>query len=127
MSAVASLLDERVVFRLSSVDRIGVAGYIRDLVPEGGFVRSALHRASVVGARKIPSPALLGKNHDRLVADLDRFVAERELPVVRSRRGDVKELVARPYQHEAAAAGGSRIPPRPGGSAPRFRPGTCAD
>jgi hypothetical protein len=109
MSAVASLLDEHVVFRVSSVDRIGVAGYIRDLVHEGGLVRFLLHRASLVGDRKIPSPALLGKNHERLVADLDRFVAERELPVVRFRRGDVKELVARPYQHEAAAEGRSGV------------------
>ena len=104
MSSVASLLDEHVRFRVSSVDRIGVAGYIRDLVHEGGLVRFLLYRASLLGERNIPSPALLGHNHDRLCAELERFLAARELPVVRFRRGESKEQVARPHQLAAAAA-----------------------
>ena len=34
MSSVASLLNEHVHFRVSSVDRIGVGGYIRDLMTQ---------------------------------------------------------------------------------------------
>jgi hypothetical protein len=109
MSSVASLLNEHVLFRLSSVDRIGVGGYIRDLVHEGGLVRFLLHRASLRGDRNIPSPALLGHNHERLVNDLDRFVKEHELPVVRFRRGEAKERIARPYQLAAAAEGRSGV------------------
>jgi hypothetical protein len=105
METVASLLSEHVSLRLRSVDRIGVAGYVPNLMHEGGLVAFLLHRASLVGTRNIPSPALLGHNHDRLVKDLDRFVTEHDLPVVRFRRGDSKEQIARPYQLAAAAAG----------------------
>ncbi len=109
MSSVATLLDEHVRLRVGSVDRIGVGGYIRDLVHEGGLVRFLLHRASLLGDRNIPSPALLGHNHDRLVAELERFLAAHELPVVRFRRGEPKESIARPYQLAAAAAGSSAV------------------
>jgi hypothetical protein len=64
-----------------------------------------LHRASLVGTRHIPSPALLGHNHDRLVGELDRFVDEGAVPVVRFRRGDAKEQIARAFQLAAAAEG----------------------
>lgn len=103
METVASVLAEHVSLRVRSVDRVGVAGYLPNLVHEGGLVQFLLHRASLVGNRSIPSPALLGHNHDRMVRDLDRFVAEGELPVVRFRRGDSKEQIARPYQLAAAA------------------------
>lgn len=105
MGTVAKLLADHVSLRLRCVDRIGVAGYVPNLCHEGGLVKFLLHRASLMGTRNIPSPALLGHNHDRLVADLDRFVAEGDLPVVRFRRGDSKEQIARPYQLEAAAEG----------------------
>jgi hypothetical protein len=67
-----------------------VAGYVPALQHEGGLVQFLLHRASLIGQRNIPSPALLGHNHDRMVADLERFVADHEVPVVRFRRGDHK-------------------------------------
>ena len=105
METVATLLADHVSLRLRCVDRIGVAGYVPNLCYEGGLVRFLLHRASLVGKQHIPSPALLGHNHDRLVRELDRFVAERELPVVRFRRGDSKEQIARQYQLAAAAEG----------------------
>jgi hypothetical protein len=102
---VNSLLAEHVNFRLTSVDRIGVAGYIANLCYEGGVVRFLLHRASLVGEAKIPSPALFAHNRDRLTRDLEEFVAKRELPVLRFARGEDKEDIARPYQLAAAAEG----------------------
>jgi hypothetical protein len=105
MGTVASLLAHHVTLRVSSVDRIGIGGYIPALQHEGGLVQFLLHRASLVGRRNIPSPALLGHNHDRLVRDLDRFVAQHELPVIRFRKGDAKEQIARRYQLAAAADG----------------------
>lgn len=109
MRTVNSLLADHVSFRLTSVDRIGVAGYIRNLVHEGGLIRFLLHRASLVGKRNIPSPALLGHNRDRLTRELEEFVAARDLPVVRFRKGDSKEDIARPYQLAAAAEGSPRV------------------
>jgi hypothetical protein len=103
MGTVASVLADHVTLRVRCVDRIGVAGYLPNLMHEGGLVAFLLHRASLIGTRNIPSPALLGHNHDRLVRDLDRFVAEGEAPVVRFRRGDSKEQIARPHQLAAAA------------------------
>jgi hypothetical protein len=105
MGTIASLLSEHVTLRVRAVDRIGVAGYVPALQHEGGLVQFLLHRASLIGQRNIPSPALLGHNHDRMVADLERFVADHEVPVVRFRRGDHKEALARPYQLTAAAEG----------------------
>jgi hypothetical protein len=100
VGTVARLLDEHVSFRCTSVDRIGVGGYIPGLMCAGGVVRFLLGRGY-----RIPSPAGLGHNHDRLVRELDRFVAERGLPVVRFRRGQSKERIARPYQDAAARDG----------------------
>jgi hypothetical protein len=40
-----------------------------------------------------------------MAADLERFVAERDLPLVRFKRDDAKEQLARPYQLAAAANG----------------------
>src|SRR3989442_9035255 len=103
MGTVASLLADHVTLRVRSIDRVGVAGYIPNLMHEGGLVAFLLHRASLIGTRNIPSPALLGHNHDRMVRDLDRFVADHELAVVRFRRGALKEAIARPHQLAAAA------------------------
>jgi hypothetical protein len=50
-----------------------------------------LHRAAHSHDEvNIPSPALLGHNRDRLVADVDRSVADTNVPVVGFKRGEVK-------------------------------------
>ena len=90
MTAVASLLAGHVTFQLDSVDRLFIAGYVPQLQHEGGLVRFLLDRGY-----RIPSPAGLGHNHDRLVADLQAFVAEHDIPLVRFGKGESKEEVAR--------------------------------
>jgi hypothetical protein len=92
MRSVSSLLAERVTLRVSSVDRVFVAGYVPQLQAEGQVVRFLLNRGY-----KIPSPAGLGHNHDRLVAEIDRFIAAHDLPVVTFAKGERKEDVARPF------------------------------
>ncbi len=104
MGTVARLLAENVSFRCTSVDRIGIRGYIPGLQYEGGVVRFLLERGSY-----IPSPAALNRNHERLVAELDELLAATGVPVVRFRRGECKEDIARPHQDDAAAAGRSGL------------------
>jgi hypothetical protein len=100
MGTVDRLLAEHVSFRCTSVDRIGVAGYIPGLQYEYGVVRFLVNRGY-----RIPSPAGLAKNHDRLGVELDALVAAHDLAVVRFKRGQDKEDFARPFQDAAAAAG----------------------
>ena len=100
MGTVDRLLAEHVSFRLTGVDRIGVAGYIRGLAYEGGVIKFLLGRGYY-----IPSPAGLGHNHDRLRDDIDAFVEGAGLEVVRFAKGETKEDRARPYQDAAESAG----------------------
>jgi hypothetical protein len=97
MGTVDSLLVNHVNFPVTCVDRVGIAGSVQALQYEGGVVKFILQRGF-----PIPSPVVLTRNHDRLVKDIDRFVAHSGLDVVRFRKGDVKEDVARPYQEAAA-------------------------
>ena len=100
MGTVASLLDEHVSFRCTSVDRIAIRGYVPGLQYEGGVVKFLLNRGNF-----IPSPAALNRNHERLVAELDALVAVSAVPLVRFKRGECKEDIARPYQDDTLAAG----------------------
>ena len=111
MGTVARLLDEHVSFRCTSVDRIGIRGYVPGLQYEGGVVKFLVNRGNT-----IPSPAALNRNHERLVAELDALVAASGVPVVRFKRGESKEDIARPYQdagagHRADRAGAGRQGP----------------
>lgn len=97
MGTVASLLADHVSFRLSCVDRLFVQGYVPGLQSEGLVVRFLLHQGF-----EIPSPVGLRRVHDRLVAAIDRFVADNNLPVVRFAKGQSKEDTARPLLDAAA-------------------------
>ena len=100
MGTISSLLAEHVSFRCTSVDRIGVRGYVPGLQYEGGLVKFLLARGY-----RAPSPTALNQAHDRLVASLDALVASTGVPVMRFKRDEVKEDIARPYQDQALAAG----------------------
>ncbi len=100
MGTIDRLLANHVSFRCTSVDRIGIRGYIPGLQYEGGMVKFLVERGY-----RIPSPAGLIHNHDRLVSGLDAVVALHDVPVVRFKGGECKEDIARPYQQAAAAAG----------------------
>lgn len=104
MGDVSRLLAEHVTFRCTSLDRLGVAGYIPGLMYEGGVVRFLLQRDNPV-----PSPVLLARNRDRMVAELDALVARENLPVLRFGRRESKEEVARPYLARARAEGRSGV------------------
>ena len=105
MGTTSTLLAEHVTLRVRSVDRLWIAGYLPELTHEGGLVSFLLHRASLIGTRNIPSPAVLTKNHDRMVDDLDSLVERLELPVVRFKAKESKESIARPFQLALADEG----------------------
>jgi hypothetical protein len=100
MGTVATLLDEHVSFRCTSVDRIGIRGYVPGLQYEGGIVKFLLNRGNF-----IPSPAVLNRNRERLVAELEALEEATGVPVVRFKAGQSKEDIARPYQDEALSCG----------------------
>ncbi len=99
MGSVVSLLAERVTLRVASIDRVFLAGYVPQLQSEGQVVRFLLNRGY-----RIPSPAGLGHNHDRLVGEIDGFIAANDVPTVTFARRDRKEDVARPFLDVARAA-----------------------
>jgi hypothetical protein len=105
MGTVARLLDEHVSFRCTSVDRIGIRGYVPGLQYEGGVVKFLLNRARGT----IPSPALLTHNHDRLLDELSDLEERHGVPVVRFKVGESKEDAARPHQDAAAREGRSGL------------------
>ena len=105
MGTTSTLLAEHVTLRVRSVDRLWIAGYLPELTHEGGLVSFLLHRVSLIGTRNIPSPAVLTKNHDRMVDDLDSLVERLELPVVRFKAKESKESIARPFQLALADEG----------------------
>lgn len=98
MGPVARLLAERVTLRVTSVDRVFLAGYVPQLQSEGQVVRFLLNRGY-----RIPSPAGLGHNHERLIGEIEGFIAASGVPSVTFGRRDRKEDIARPFLDAARA------------------------
>ena len=85
---------------MRSVDRIYLQAYVPRLMSEGMLIRFLLDRGAV-----IPSPALLGQIGARYVEAIERFAACNSISIVRFRRGESKEEVARAYLEAAAREG----------------------
>ena len=100
MATIRSLLRDRVTLQVRSVDRIYLQAYVPKLMSDGQVVRFLLDRGF-----PIPSPALLGRIGQRYVAAIERFADRKGIPIVRFRRGESKEEVARPYLEAAAREG----------------------
>jgi hypothetical protein len=100
VATIASLLRDRVTLQVRSVDRLFLQGYVPRLMTAGQVVRFLLDRGN-----PIPSPALLGKIGRAYVREVERFAAERKIPVVRFRKGESKEEAARPYLERAEVEG----------------------
>jgi len=100
MATIASLLRERVTLQVNSVDRIFLAGYVPKLQSEGMVVRFLLDRGC-----PIPSPAVLGKIGEGYVRAIERFAKRNRVPIVHFKKGESKELRARPYIEQAEREG----------------------
>lgn len=100
MATIRSLLRDRVRLQLRSVDRVFLHGYVPKLMSEGQVVRFLLDRGY-----RITSPALLGKIGGAYAEAIERYAAERGIPLVRFRKGESKEEAARPYFEAAEREG----------------------
>jgi hypothetical protein len=100
MATIASLLRDHVTLQVRSVDRLFLQGYVPKLMTQGQVIRFLLDQGN-----PIPSPALLGKIGRAYVAEIERFAHEGDIPVVRFRKGERKEEIARPYLERAEAEG----------------------
>lgn len=100
MATISSLLSDHVTLRVRSVDRLFLQGYVPRLMCEGQVIRFLLDQGN-----PIPSPALLGKIGRAYVSQIDRFALDNDIPVVRFKKGDCKEDLARPHLERAEAAG----------------------
>jgi hypothetical protein len=100
VATITSLLRDHVTLRVRSVDRLFLQGYVPRLMCEGQVVRFLLDRGY-----PIPSPALLGKIGRGYVREIERFAADNEIPLVRFKRGESKEDLARPYFERAEREG----------------------
>jgi hypothetical protein len=100
VATISSLLADHVTLQVRSVDRLFLQGYVPRLQTEGQVIRFLLDRGF-----PIPSPAVLGKIGRGYVEQINQFVADRGIPVVRFVKGDVKEEIAREYFKRAEAEG----------------------
>ena len=87
---VAEILADHVSLEVSCLDRIYVNGYVPKLQTPGQlvfFLREHL-------GNPLPSPALLGRLGERSRRDVERFVQQQGIPLVRFQRGQRKDEVA---------------------------------
>lgn len=96
MATISSLLADHVSLQVRSVDRLFFHGYVPRLQTQFQVIRFLLDRGF-----PIPSPAVLGRIGRDYMAAIERFIVEHEIPVVRFRKGDVKEEIAREYFRDA--------------------------
>src|SRR5260370_25935699 len=92
MATTSSLLRDHVSLSVRSVDRVFLHAYVPGLMTKYQVIRFLLHRGF-----PIPSPAALGKIGKGFVKDIERFVADNAIPVVRFAKGQCKEEIAAPY------------------------------
>ncbi|MCA1681560.1 MAG: hypothetical protein LC777_22765, partial [Actinobacteria bacterium] len=100
MATISSLLADHVTLQVRSVERLFLQGYVPRLMCEGQVIRFLLDRGY-----PIPSPAMLGRIGRAYVAEIDRFALEGDIPVVRFKKGDSKEQLARRYFDQAESDG----------------------
>ena len=100
MATISSLLADHVTLQVRSVDRLFLQGYVPRLMTQGQVIRFLLDRGF-----PIPSPAVLGKIGRAYVDAIDRFRLEQDIPIVRFRKGDCKEDIARVYLQQAEREG----------------------
>lgn len=100
MATITSLLSHHVAFELRSIDRIFLQAYSPALQSMGQVIKFLLHKGF-----PIPSGVALGKIGRAIVASIETFVSENDIPLVRFHKKEVKEDVVAPYLERARAEG----------------------
>jgi hypothetical protein len=100
VATISSRLADHVTLEVRSVDRLFFQGYVPRLQTQFRVIRFLLDRGF-----PIPSPAVLGRIGRAYVRAVEKFIGEREIPVVRFQKGDVKEDIAREYFKAAEREG----------------------
>jgi len=100
VATISSLLADHVTLGVRSVDRLFLQGYVPRLMTQGQVIRFLLDRGF-----PISSPAVLGKIGRAFVDAIDRFRLEQGIPIVRFKKGEVKEEIAREYFKRAERDG----------------------
>ncbi|MEW6747431.1 MAG: hypothetical protein AB1486_32270 [Planctomycetota bacterium] len=92
-SSVASLIKDKVIFELESIDRLYLNGYVPQLQTPAalaGFIRNHL-------GLPIASTAALAPMSRRLVAAIERLALEQTIPLITFRKNQRKDEVVKPY------------------------------
>jgi hypothetical protein len=105
MTDYATLLRDHVTLKCRCIDRIFLQAYVPKL-QSVGWVCSLLR-----WQRKfpIPSSAAFGKIGDAYVAAIHKFANSHGIPLVKFKKGQNKEQMARPYLEAAAKEGKDRV------------------
>ncbi len=105
MTDYASLLRDHVTLKCRSIDRVFLQAYVPKLQSVGQvctFLRW-------IKGFKIPSSAAFAMIGEAYVEAIHRFAKEKNIPVVRFKKGQNKEQTARPYIEAAAREGKERV------------------
>lgn len=101
MPNVNTLLDEHVVLKYEFPDRLFLNGYVAKLQePNQLSWFLCQHRGE-----EIPRYEVLGEMTRSFVAAIEKYAADRKIPIVQFERGQRKETIAEPHFADAAKAG----------------------
>jgi hypothetical protein len=105
MADYATLLRDHVTLQNRSIDRIFLQAYVPKLQAVGQVCTFLRWQRKF----KIPSSAAFGQIGEAYVKAIHRFAEEHQIPVVKFKKGQVKEEIARPYLEAAAREGKDRV------------------
>jgi hypothetical protein len=105
MADYATLLRDHVTLQYGSIDRIFLQAYVPKLQSVGQVCTFLRWQRKF----KIPSSAAFGQIGDAYVKAIHRFAEQHQVPVVKFKKGQDKEAVARPYIEAAAREGKDRV------------------
>jgi hypothetical protein len=105
MPDLNTLLDQHVVLKYESVDRIFLNGYVARL-QDPDQLRWFLGQHQ---GEEVPRYELLGKRTHEFVAAIEKLAQDKGIPLVHFEKGQRKEAIAEPYFAQAAQAGRDRV------------------
>jgi len=105
MTDYATLLRDHVSLKCRCIDRIFLQAYVPKLQSVGWICRFLRWQRQFT----IPSSAAFGKIGEAYVKAIHEFAKSHNIPMVKFKKGQNKEQLARPYLEAAARAGKDRV------------------